>query len=443
MRLGLLIFLLASQVFAQTAKDQLRVGATYFAASTLNVRNHSQIVQSSVVGQLQMNDQVEVLDLMDSSTELVKVSIIKSRTADNSLAADLFVSFKFLSSTPKADAVLSGAPSKYFVVQNIATERTRVYERCTSSPGCGHRMIFETPILVGLPKDDESRANQYGLRTQVGSFRISAWKKFYMDGGNKYAPWWAPDFPKLPRVGASLFDWYDKKILPKGSKYEARGAFGWYAAHLNPSPEGQWMHGTFGWGADKDKFIDKYIEDGSGAYQNMSSGCTRLENRGIAYLRHLLPEGTEVYRVYAREAVRDQTLSRYESQKSRPVWNWILTNEGVNSEGPTSDAATVLSRNVPVENILEKGSYEIDQYPDGIGLWGGTSEKTRQRFVTGNVYGIKSEDFRGVFLVDEGQFVDYAHPDTDKVIVHSSRGIPLDLKTSSTYTLAKPYKRAQ
>ena len=175
----------------------------------------------------------------------------------------------------------------------------------------------------------------------------------------------------------------------------------------------------------------------------MSSGCTRHENRAIAYMRHLLPEGTEVYRVYAREALRDEHLSRYENQKSKPVWNWILTNEGVNTEGPDSDANMVLSRNVPTENILEKGSFEVDQYPDGIGLWGGASEKTRQRYITGNVYGIKSDDFRGVFLVDEGQFVDYQHPDTDKVIVHESHALPADLKTSSTYTMAKPYRKAQ
>lgn len=334
-------------------------------------------------------------------------------------------------------------PSKYFVVQNVATERTRVYERCTSSVGCGHRMIFETPILVGLPQNDERGKDKYGLRTQVGSFRISSWRKFYMDSAQKYAPWWAPNFPKLPRVNATLFDWYEKRILPKGSSHEARGAFGWYAAHLNPSPDGQWMHGTFGWGADKAKFIDKYIEDSAGAYQNMSSGCTRLENRAIAYLRHILPVGTEVYRVYAKEAVRDSTLSRYENQKTSPIWNWILTTEGVNSEGPTSDAEAVMSRNVPVENILEKGSYEVDQYPDGIGLWGSNSEKNRQRYVTGNVYGIQSDDFRGVFMVDEGQFVDYQHPVSEKVIIHSSNSLPGDLKTSSTFTLAKPYRKAQ
>lgn len=433
-----LILTVASLQSLASIKNHLQQGGNYFTTTSLNVRDG----QNNVVGKLQTNDEVAILNLLDDSTEFVQISIIKSNSADNSLAPTLFVSSKYLAASPKV-VIPAGQASRYFVVVNIATERTRIYERCTSSPGCGHRMIFETPVLVGLPKDDASKEDKFRLRTQVGTFRISSWKKFYMDSAQKYAPWWSPNFPKLPRVGASIFDWYHSRILPKNSNYEARGAFGWYAAHLTPSPDGQWLHGTFGWGADKGKFIDKYIEDSAGAYLNMSSGCVRHENRAIAYMRHILPEGTEIYRVYAREALRDEKLSRYANQQAKPIWNWILTNEGVNAEGPTSDASSVMSRGVLAGNILEKGSFEINQYPKGIGLWGGTSEKNRTKFTNGNVYGIKEGEFKGVFLVDEGQFVDYAHPRTELITVHSSNAIPSDLKTSSSYTMAKPFRRAQ
>lgn len=321
------------------------------------------------------------------------------------------------------------AQSKYFVIQNIATDRTRVYERCFDSANCSHKMILETKTLFGLPSEGSSKQDKERFRTWLGSFKISDWKKFYNDSAKKHAPWWGENFPALPKKGATLFQWIDSKYMPKTGYSEegTRGAFGWYAAILTPSPDGQWLHGTYGWGADKDKFMDKYVEDGGSAYLNMSSGCSRVENRAAAWMNHNLPVGTEIYRVYALEELKDERLSRYPKNRSVETWNWILTKE---KSALTSDADSVRRRGISADQILETGSLDLDQYPDKVGIKNrgstGRNGRSTRDYIDGNNYKISKKDFRGVYLVDEGRLSDYAHP--AGLTVHKSNHIPADLR---------------
>ena len=145
--------------------------------------------------------------------------------------------------------VAADAARKYFIVQNIATERTRVYEKCQEKPetkacinGTRNRLVFETEMVVG--GDD--------LRTDLGVQNISHWEKFYQDNNAHYPSWYDPSYPPTPKGG--FLKWSKKSAMPN-KQGQMRGAFGWYAAIMSPSATGQWMHGTIGWGDDKDSFI--------------------------------------------------------------------------------------------------------------------------------------------------------------------------------------------
>jgi hypothetical protein len=325
------------------------------------------------------------------------------------------------------------AQSKYFVVQNVAADRTRVYERCTTSSNCAHKMILEAKSLFGMPKDnDAGGGNKFHLRTWLGTFKIQSWRKFYADGRGKHAPWWGDGFPAPPRKGAGILTWISPRYMPSGYNHEEglRGPFGWYAAILDPVPDGQWMHGTFGWGADGDKFLSNLMTESGGGYLNFSSGCARVENRAIAWMQHHLPKGTEVYRVYAIENVADVNLQRYAAVKKKGIdWDWILTDE----KSGSSDAGEVKSRDSSEFSIIEQGRFTLDQYPNPVAIKrGGTSgrsisERNAQKdFMIGNNYLLPKDEFQGVFLIDEGRFKDYRHP--SRLTAHSSKEIPADLK---------------
>ena len=205
------------------------------------------------------------------------------------------------------------------------------------------------------------------------------------------------------------------------------GAFGWYAAKVTPADDVdgmnyQWMHGTIGWGKDG----PLAIQTTRTALLNMvsnpgSSGCTRLENRAIAYLRSLLPIGTDIYRVYAREASRD--LGRYAGLEKNPVqWSYILTtNEAQKSGGLEADAQAVLRKAITIDasNFIEKGTYDVNRYPTISPL---NYQEMASSGKSGDRYKIDSgskndawySNFQGYYLVDEGRLVDYKHPDFEK-----------------------------
>lgn len=331
--------------------------------------------------------------------------------------------------------------SKYFVIQNIATERMRIYERCTETPDCAHRMVMETEFVAGRtegPKRDRDR-----FQTWLGLYKITSWVKFYEDQMKHYPSWYDPKYPEAPSPQDDPQSWFNKKFMPNPGTGSMRGAFGWYAGLVGPNANYQWIHGTIGWGSQKNKFI-KYTRS---FWVNLvanprSSGCTRLENEAVAYTQYLLPVGTEVLRVYAKEGIRDESLTTYQNQSQPAAWDYILTNEHVRSKvNVTSAKDSVLARQVSESQILESGTYQIDQVPNGIGFTDKPTARQRQKGNSGNAYGVPSEEMKGVLLIDEGRLVDYEHPKSLTVgglKENNKPSLPESYKTGGTYSLFKP-----
>ena len=295
--------------------------------------------------------------------------------------------------------------SKYFIVQNLATEKMRIYERCTTSSTCAHRMIFETDMVVGKISGDKE------LWTRVGTYKVEKWVKFYEDAGQAYPSWYDPNYPATPAAGNSFTAWTSSSALP-GGKGAMRGAFGWYAAMLAPNPDGQWIHGTIGWGSDGDTFIQQT----RGFFANIfsdprSHGCTRLENRAIAYVQSFITPGTDVYRVYAKEGVADSQLQSYQGQRNPVQFNYILTKEQVRKDNPNSSSRSAVESRIQAgklssSEVLEEGSYLASQYPSVMALNGGRASSGK----SGDTYSLGASAFHGAFLVDQGRFVNYEHP---------------------------------
>ena len=430
----------SSNVYAQSApanavsaiKTGLKVGAlVYVSTDKLNLRTKASLSAEAVVGFLERNDQVQVLNTLDANTPLVKIRIVKSNQANRFAAQELFVSAEFLSSFASANAAIAGSPSRYVVIQNVATERTRVYERCTSAPGCANKLVMETEMVVG-------RSTKEGnFLTRLGRYKITDWVKFYQDNADHYPSWYDPNYPAAPKPGASGSAWKSKKIMP-GGKGDMRGAIGWYAGLIAPNADYQWIHGTIGWGSDGTKFIEMTRNTLLNFFANpRSAGCTRLENRAVAYARDLLPVGTEIIRVYAREGLRDATRARYQNQAQAKIWEFILTKEGVRQKGAaTSEKNAVLARGVSQDLILETGSYSVDQYPNAVPLKEDAGWKSRIKGKSGNTYNVDDNAFKGYFLVDDGTFVDYQHPTGLEVGGYEGPAVPTSLETSGTYTVA-------
>ena len=319
---------------------------------------------------------------------------------------------KEVASTTNFDRNVAGDPArKYFIIQNVATERNRVYEKCQEDPttkacinGTKNRLVFETEVVVGGD-------NHMEKRTDLGVQNIDHWEKFYQDNNGHYPSWYDHAYPPTPKGG--FLKWQKKSAMPN-SAGEMRGAFGWYAAIMTPSESGQWMHGTIGWGKDKDDFIKIAHGKGIGFFGKLfsdmrSHGCTRHENRAIAYLQSLVPAGTAVIKIYAKEGLADPTLARYEAQKTPSIWNWILTKEDVRSHNPkTSTASEVQARGVPANMILDQGTYEVNRYPHVQEI----TNKDAESGKSGDTYKIfRDSPPQGLFLVDEGVVTrDYRHP---------------------------------
>lgn len=362
---------------------------------------------------LERGDQVQIVDPTPVGEDrLVSVRIVEQEP-DAPVAQEpaatpapvaqeiTYVPAEYLQTTPVAQPVSDA--DRYIVIQNIATEKLRVYE--VGPAGQPNRLVLETDMIAGENNPGKTR------RTAVGSYKIVSWHKFYQDAAGLFPSWYDAQSPSLPLPGASLQDWTQKYFLPKGNSGLVRGAFGWYTAKLGPNAFAQWTHGTLGWGADRDRFIQLPKSQLAQFYSDPRSfGCTRVENQAIAYLQDLLPVGTKIIKIYAKESARVQTAT----EGVPTSWEWILTKDGVRSMNPNSSArAAQLLRDVPSEQVLEQGVYKIDTTPNAVPFKKEVKGDRLSAVIIrpeANLYDLKESSFRGEFLVDEGRLVGYSHP---------------------------------
>lgn len=385
---------------ALASRSEVNVDQVYYVNTNgLNVRASDE--NGRVLGRLNRNDSVRVIESsIDLKNDYVQIEIVETKS-EIETAEKYFVSLKFLEKEKLSYKEFKG---KYFVIQNVATEKLRVYERVCADNSCPHKMIMETNIVVG--EQNKGREEM----TWLGSFRVIGWTKFYEDGKSQYPRWYDPSYPEVPKPGKGFLSWFRSKHMPKvdGEKPGVmRGAFGWYTALVGPNAFAQWTHGTIGWGEDKDKFIlnaKKFLPNLVTAPR--SHGCSRTDNEAIAFLRENLPVGTPIIKIYAHEDTYDKSLSRYTEEKGR--FDYIMTKDKTLSPG----RSTVLKANVSPDQIIEEGSYFFDQHPDAIEYTPGEDLGKFERKLgnKGNVYGVESNNMFGVFYIDLGLVSGYQHP---------------------------------
>ncbi len=373
------------------AVDNVVGTVAYVYSERIRARSSAEITDDNIVGVLELNDPVEILN---EKTErgFAQVRVVQER---GSLTAGqiVFVASKYLNKTPRVLSLTEEAAQGIFMVQNIATEKARIYRRCKPDEGCVNRLLAEINTVNGEDKN--------GTRTSLGSYRITKWEKFYEDKARLYPAWYRPHYPPVPKPNVSRAAWFDDDYMPNGSG-DARGAFGWYTAIVGPNAHSQWTHGTLGWGADGEAFID-YKNTFWGVLLNLftsirSHGCTRMSNPAVAYVREVLPAGASLIKIYARETYRDERRTAYQAVKDEHKWYYfILTITGYGKAGGLGpDRYKVLAENIPQKDWLEEGAYYLDQYPNAKDQ---------------NLYDIDGDDFKGVYNVDEGTVSrDYRHP---------------------------------
>lgn len=385
----------------------------YVYASQVRARSTPELVNDNILGYLFENDELQIVNPAEING-FVEVKVLKS-VQKIKASEKVFVAKKYLSSKPVVREKGSRGSTGYersqvFMIQNVATEILRVYKRNCNDGQCAHELILETDIAVGEDNPE--------TRTSLGYFHFNKWVKFYQDHAARYPSWYDPLLPDVPKPGAPVFFWLSKKLMPNGGN--ARGAFGWFTAFPGPNADGQWTHGTFGWGKDK----KKYIEATRGFWTNLftdprSHGCTRTDNESIAYLRHIIPVGTPLLKIYAKEAYLDSNRSGY--SKVKKPWQYILTKNGVRVDGEQADRQYVLSRGTPKDQWIEEGTYLVDAHPDAK-MFKRTGSGKRGR--NGNVYELPEYELQGVFLVDAGLLVDYRHPSSLKRIGYADITLP-------------------
>jgi hypothetical protein len=386
-----------------------------------------------ILGLLDTNDEVEIVKEPETFNDANYVSIKILSTKNEIIPADkYFISKDFLSEKIIDFKEFTG---NYFIVINIASEMLRLYLRNCDGLICHNIMLMETEVVVGEDSNNSPDTSGKG-RSVLGSFRITGWTKFYEDGEGHYPSWYKENYPELPKP--QIHDpriWLNKNFMPSNSSGKKtgvmRGAFGWYTAFLGPDHYNQWLHGTIGWGADK----DFYIKDTKKLFPNIffdprSSGCTRNNNEAIAYLRHIVSTGTPVMKIYAVEKLSDPLLKNYPVSVSE--WSYVLTktkskeadrNAVLNYLGITEaelDTYWKITRTTeisldpkdPLLQILEVGTYKIDQHPDAVKYTPGErmGRFGRKLGQNGNVYGVFSKDMRGTYFVDTGELENYQHP---------------------------------
>jgi hypothetical protein len=377
----------------------------YVYATQLRVRTTPEVLEdlSNVAGMLNTNDQVRVIGQVLES-KMVQVEIVRT-VAQLKPSSTYYVSSEHLSRRPQEVRIASQPQQRYFMVQNIASEKLRIYEKQCADGACAHKLVLETDIAVGEKnKDDPS------LRTIAGNFHLSKWTKFYQDSSGSYPSWFDPALPMPPRAGAGVRDWTKDRVMPNGG--DVRGAFGWYTAFPGGGRTNQqWTHGTIGWGADGKKYIEITRSFLANLFANpRSHGCSRTDNESIAYIRHLLPVGTPMVKIYAREAYADASRQGY--SQTQQQWQYILTKNGVrrdNNFHEVADREIVLRNGTPASEWIEEGVYDIDAYPDAKEFreGGGRSARNGKK---ANVYGLDDEVMRGYFLVDAGLVLNYENP---------------------------------
>lgn len=395
-------------VGAMTSLEEVIVDKRYFTTVALSVRDEN----GKRLGALSRHDKVTVVSLTGIEGRENYVQITFKRKSYQRIAESekYFVSFKYLTEKVEDYKDFDG---KYFVIQNLATERLRVYEKnCNEANVCLNKMVMETEMAIG---EDTKETRSY-----VGSYRITDWWKFYQDHAAHYPSWYRDHYPAPPKAGSSFLKWFKNKYMPKVDgkrKGDMRGAFGWYTAWVGPNHNSQWTHGTVGWGQDKDKLIKATKKFTTNLIANpRSSGCSRLNNEAVAYLREILPVGTPIIKIYAKEALLDKTRSNY-PEKTRD-WNYILTqNNAYSTNNFSADRDGVESRNIPMKKWIEQGTFKMDSYPTMFDYTPGEdlSARRAKTKTTGNVYRVDSSAMKGVFYVDAGLIENYAHPKSEKI----------------------------
>lgn len=405
---------------------------TYFVATNgLRVRGTPEDA-GKTLGLLSLNEKVRLVTGELINGKYVEVEILK--TVNPMVKSEkYYVVREFLAEKIVDYKEFTG---KFYAVVNIATETLRIYERVCLDNSCPSKMVMETEVVVGedkdLPKEEKGKG-----RSVLGSYRVTGWAKFYQDAGNHYPAWYRDGSPELPEVGAGFNKWFKNKYMPLDANGKAegkmRGAFGWYAAFVAPNAYGQWTHGTIGWGEDKEEYIKKTKKLVTNVFTDpRSSGCTRNNNEAIAFIRQLLDTGAPIVKIYAKEALLDQSLSKYSGDIK--TWSYILTKKA----GQRSDRAEVLAslgvsgseadmywaakRNgndmivdpkSPLNQILEVGTYQLDSVPTPIAYTPGEKMGKIKASVgrKGNVYGIDTKDMSsGTYYVDAGILDGYHHP---------------------------------
>lgn len=296
---------------------------------------------------------------------------------------------------PSGPTTAQIGPDTYFVVQNIATEKLRLYK--TGENGASHKLVLETDMVVG--HDSKSH------RSILGQFEIVRWVKFYEDQDALYPSYYNPRYPRLPQAGSSFSAWLSESLLPQKSG-RVRGLYGWFTAILGPNADNHGMYGTWGWGSDGDRMIRALR---SAKWDNdlriASRGGSRVENRAIALLRELLVPGSKVIKIYAREAY-SRPEAQIHANGQIGSWQWALTSEGINeTNGARAGRNSVLARSVPANMILEEGVYKFNQTPTAVPV-----RNMKNPHTSGNTYRLPNTSLKGVFLVDSGRLVDYRHP---------------------------------
>jgi hypothetical protein len=368
---------------------------------------------------LERGDEVRIVDPTPVGKDrLVRVQIIEQEpdqpVAQQPVATPApvaheiaYVPAEYLQTSPVTPTQQVVDADRYIVIQNIATEKLRVYE--VAQPGQPNRLVLETDMIAGENNPSKTR------RTAVGSYKILSWHKFYQDSAGLFPSWHDDQSPSLPLPGASLEDWTQKYFLPKNKSGQpsgiVRGAFGWYTAKLGPNAFSQWTHGTLGWGADRDRFIQLPKSQLAQFYSDPRSfGCTRVENQAIAYLQDFLPVGTKMIKIYAKESARSTAATAGVATS----WEWILTKDGVRSTNPLSiNRAAQLLRDVKSEQVLENGVYRIDTKPNPVAFKKEIKGDRLSALIArpeANLYDLNESSFNGEFLVDEGRLVGYSHP---------------------------------
>lgn len=404
---------------------------TYWISSNgVRVRATPELNAKSL-GMLSLNDQVRIVDGTIYNDKFIEIQIAK--TYDPIVKSEkYYIAIDYLS-PQKVD--YKNFKGKYFVVVNIATETIRAYERVCADNSCPAKMIMESEVVVGEDTDHPKEEPGKG-RSILGSYRVTGWTKFYQDPEAHYPAWYRDGYPATPPADSAWNEWFSKKVMPLDENGKAfgkmRGAFGWFAAFVAPEPYGQWLHGTLGWGSDKDKYIKRVKKPLINMVSDpRSSGCTRNNNEAIAFLRNLLDVGTPIIKIYAKEAILDPTFSSYYVPAAE--WNYVMTKSKSHAvdrdqvlnllkiNGADLDAfwqaklaggALILDPKDPLYQVIEVGTYHVDNFPSVIEYTPGEKLTKMSRRVgrKGNVYGVKDVNMHGTFFIDAGVLKDYAHP---------------------------------